>query len=103
MWYFAVVYFNWLPAVVIWGFNRWRKGRVKGSYLVATGSALELLALLEHWREWSRLRGRPDQLYVWILPLLLSIVAVIMIVAGAVRSFLPEAAGDPAADDSNIA
>ncbi len=103
MWYFALVYFNWVPAVAIWGFNRWRKGRVRGLYFVAIGSILELFAFFVHWRDWYRLRGEPDQLYVWILPLLLSIVAVILIISGAVRSFLTASTGGPgAANDPNI-
>ncbi len=104
MWYFVIVHFNWVLAFIIWGLNRWRKGKVKGIYFIAAGSILELFALFFHWMNWYRLEGEPDQIYVWIAPLPLAIIAFSLIIAGIIRLFSVAGGGDlEVANDTDIA
>ena len=48
---------------------------------------MELFALSIHWSSWYRLEGEPDQLYVWIAPIFLAVIAFGLIIAGTLRSF----------------
>ncbi len=86
--YYLILYFNWVPALIIYGINRKRREKVKGIYYILIGTALELISFLIHLRQWTRLRGEPDQLYVWIFPLSISLIGIALIVIGTIRSFI---------------
>jgi dolichyl-phosphate-mannose--protein O-mannosyl transferase len=94
MWYFVITYFNWFPAFIIWGINRRLKGKVKGLYFIVIGGILQIFAFFLHWSSWNLLKGEPDQLYVWITPLLLAMIAFGLIIAGTLRSFSLVPRGD---------
>ena len=95
MWYFALVYFNWVIAIVIWVVNRSRKGKAMGLYPIAVGSALQLIALYIHLRELYKLVGEPDQLYVWIPPLFIAVPAFVLTLWGVFSSFVVVGGADP--------
>ena len=76
---------------------------MKGFYFIVAGSILELLALLLHWKDWYHLTGEPDQLYTWIGPLFMVIIASGMIIAGTIRSFFTTRVPDfEVVDSTNI-
>ena len=85
--YYILLYFNWIPALIIWGINRKRRDRAKGIYYILIGAALELSSYFIHLMQWNQLRGEPDQLYAWIFPLLISVIGIVLILIGLIRSF----------------
>jgi len=94
MWYFVITYFSWSVAFIIWGLNRRRKGKVKGLNFIVAGGVLQIFAFFWHWSSWNRLKGEPDQFYVWATPLLLAMFALGLLIAGTLRSFTSFARGD---------
>ncbi len=85
--YCLFMYFNWVPALIVWWINRKRRDSAKGIYFILAGTALELISFIIHSWQWSRVRGEPDQLYVWIFPLLISAIGIVFILIGTIRSF----------------
>jgi hypothetical protein len=84
--YFALVYFNWVPALAVLFVQRARNKAVRGYMLITIASLLELGALYLHFSEHVRLEGKPDQLYVWITPLLIALPGGLFALGGVVRS-----------------
>ena len=71
VWYFAIVYFNWLVFAGAYVALARHRRCWAGGVTILIGAMMQVAAYGLHWREWQRLAGAPDQLYSWILPLVI--------------------------------
>ena len=86
--YFGIAYFGWLPLLIATGvlYLKWNDKSIFLTPIIA--GVLQFGGLILHVYEHNRLMGHPDQMYSWIVPLLLSTVGWVVIAVGIVRLLL---------------
>ena len=94
VWYFAIVYFNWLVFTGAYVALARRRRCQAGGVAILIGAMMQVAAYGLHWREWQRLAGEPDQLYVWIPPLVIAGLSLPVLAGGLLVSALAGRGGD---------
>lgn len=93
--YALIVYFNWLPATVLYRLLPHKRRTSTGWMLLVATAIVQVFAFTLHLYGWHRLHGQPDAMYAWIVPAVLVLFTCVAIVVAFGLAILRQPSNKP--------